>query len=231
MSDEIPTATSSMHLYEEIMAQYFSVDSTTSVNENIDFDVENDEIEEEDSFTDEEQTTKPNRVEFIPNQSMINTQGIVLIGPELKTKETPKKTKKIHLLRKTKSNADELLKKNETNETNSSKLRWFKAKKSQVTSETNKQSVSPPTPTTNVSARIRVLPEINKLTLNEGNFLSFLHRFCLIFIVSFSIEHRSTSTFVIESETNMFNSFSTWSTIDLRIVNRFDNIVVIDTFE
>lgn len=181
---ELPASTSSMHLYEEIMAQYFTINPTTEIDafqsasfieststtENVEFDVEGDE----DSFSDEEQpiAEKSPPIEFIPNQSMINTQGIVLIGPDLKPKETPKKMKKIHLLRKTKSNADECLKKNDMNENTPSKLRWFKVKKSQgQTEETKKSQISPPIALTPPAqpARIRVLPEINKLTINEGN--------------------------------------------------------------
>ena len=176
INNDMPSSTSSMHLYEEIMAQYFTINSTTeieslqstsfiecqSITENVD----------EDSFSDEEQDlNRTNTVEFIANQSMINTQGIVLMGPDLRIKETPKKSKKMHLLRKSKSNADECLKKTETTENTPSKLRWFKTKKSsppsQGPTEPEKPNLSP-TPTQ--PARIRVLPEINKLTINEGNF-------------------------------------------------------------
>ena len=127
----LPNSNSSMHLYEEIMAQYFSINPTdldslqSTSNEN--------QIDPDDSFTDEEQEVlKPTTIEFIPNSSMINTQGIVLIGPDLPNNREPiKKTKKLHLLRKTKSNAEECLKKTETIDGNSQKSWWFKGKKCQ----------------------------------------------------------------------------------------------------
>jgi hypothetical protein len=77
---------------------------------------------------------------------MINTQGIVLIGPDLRSKEmTIKKTKKINLLKKSKSNADECLKKTDIIENNSSKLWWFKVKKTNgppiIQTESNKSNV------------------------------------------------------------------------------------------
>lgn len=132
-TSDLPSSTSSMHLYEEIMAQYFtSKIEPLSIEKNEMEIIEN--HDDEDSFSDEEQELiKPISIEFIPNQSMINTQGIVLIGPDLRTKpmET-KKTKKINLLKKSKSNADECLKKTEMMENNSSKLWWFKAKKNNI---------------------------------------------------------------------------------------------------
>jgi hypothetical protein len=136
-----------MHLYEEIMAQYFTTNmeilpSIPNENEII-------ENDDDDSFSDEEQDLiKPTSIEFIQNQSMINTQGIVLMGPDLRTKQVveAKKTKKMNLLKKSKSNADECLKKAEIIENNSSKLWWFKVKKSNViqtelTTESNKPNV------------------------------------------------------------------------------------------
>ena len=142
-SNKLPAANSSMHLYEEIMAQYFTTNVETLpvvCNEN-----------EEDSFSDEEEDLiKPSAIEFIQNQSMINTQGIVLMGPELRAKEiATKKTKKMNLLKKSKSNADECLKKVEGMESNSSKLWWFKVKKAngvpvgptELTNESNKPKV------------------------------------------------------------------------------------------
>jgi hypothetical protein len=123
-------SSSSMHLYEEIMAQYFTVspiDINPIVNEN--------DIVDDDSFSDEEQDLiKPSAIEFIQNQSMINTQGIVLIGPDLRPKEIiTKKSKKISLLKKSKSNADECLKKTDMIDTTTSKLWWFKVKKANTT--------------------------------------------------------------------------------------------------
>ena len=84
LNEKLPSSSSTMHLYEEIMAQYFTVNQDDNI------------IDDDDSFSDEEQiVTKPSTIEFIPNQSMINTQGIVLIGPDLPTKEiVTKKTKK-----------------------------------------------------------------------------------------------------------------------------------------
>lgn len=137
---ELPSSSSSMHLYEEIMAQYFTISTTeleparsTSVIERVPTPSEN-EIDDEDSFTDEEQeAVRPLTVEFIANQSVINTQGIVLMGPDIRAKPPPpttKKPKKINLLKKSKSNADECLKKPEINDgSNTSKLWWFKVKK------------------------------------------------------------------------------------------------------
>ena len=193
-----------MHLYEEIMAQYFTINSTeivptpvTSPIERLPTPIDDNELED-DSFTDEEQElAKPAAIEFITNQSMISTQGIVLMGPELRPKEIPKKSKKIHLLRKSKSNADDCLKKVEIADGNTSKLWWFKAKKAQATpqgstefnAEANKSNVSishrwrldfsnrgavvfqassPILTAQHQQPRIRVLPEINKLTLSEG---------------------------------------------------------------
>jgi hypothetical protein len=127
-STNLPSSNSSMHLYEEIMAQYFTtnmdiIPTITNENENIDND--------EDSFSDEEQDLiKPISIEFIQNQSMVNTQGIVLMGPDLQSKQVEtKKPKKINLLKKSKSNADDCLKKAEMIENSSSKLWWFKVKK------------------------------------------------------------------------------------------------------
>jgi hypothetical protein len=158
-STELPSSTSSMHLYEEIMAQYFTISTpesellqSTSVIERLPTPDDN-EIDEEDSFTDEEQElAKPSTIEFIPNQSMINTQGIVLMGPDLRAKPMPtaKKPKKMNLLRKSKSNADECLKKTEINDgNNTSKSWWFKVKKANtcpvnqidLPSESNKPNV------------------------------------------------------------------------------------------
>ncbi|CAF3333269.1 unnamed protein product [Rotaria sp. Silwood1] len=198
-SNDLPSSSSTMHLYEEIMAQYFTINTTdrntlqsTSVieclptsNENNNINNNNDD-DDDDSFTDEEQDlikqTTP--IEFIQNQSMINTQGIVLIGPDLRTKQiTTKKQKKINLLKKSKSNADECLKKTDITDTNNnnhntiSKLWWFKVKKSnpspivsnESTTESNKSNISSPILNNqNPQPRIRVLPEINKLTLNEA---------------------------------------------------------------
>ncbi len=130
------------------MAQYFtsnmdSLPLTTTENEIIE--------NEDDSFSDEEQDlTKPSPIEFIQNQSMINTQGIVLIGPDLRSKEiTAKKPKKMNLLKKSKSNADECLKKTDLIDNNTSKLWWFKVKKAngspvvqtESTTETHKSNV------------------------------------------------------------------------------------------
>lgn len=125
-STTLPPSTSSMHLYEEIMAQYFTTNITSNqTNLVVDDDV--------DSFSDEEEgqdLTKTSAIEFIQNQSMINTQGIILMGPDLRPKEIlTKKSKKINLLKKSKSNADECLKKSDIIENNSSKLWWFKVKK------------------------------------------------------------------------------------------------------
>ena len=139
ISNDIPSSTSTMHLYEEIMAQYF----TTNINPIIENNIINDDIDE-DSFSDEEQDlSRPSTIEFIQNQSMISTQGIILMGPNLPTKELPiKKSKKINLLKKSKSNADDCLKKSDIIENNSSKLWWFKVKKSQGSSnESNKSNV------------------------------------------------------------------------------------------
>jgi hypothetical protein len=132
-----------MHLYEEIMAQYFTT-NMDKLESNANEIIEN---YDDDSFSDEEQDLgKTSTIEFIQNQSMINTQGIVLIGPDLRSKEmTIKKTKKINLLKKSKSNADECLKKPDIIETNSSKLWWFKVKKGNVSpiiqTESNKSNV------------------------------------------------------------------------------------------
>jgi hypothetical protein len=157
-----------MHLYEEIMAQYF----TTAIEVLPSIENENEIIEnDEDSFSDEEQDlVKPTSIEFVQNQSMINTQGIILMGPDLRTKQMPiKKPKKMNLLKKSKSNADECLKKTDILENNSSKLWWFKLKKAnaiqtEIVNESNKPITSPSLN----NQRVRVLPEINKLTLNEG---------------------------------------------------------------
>ena len=184
-SIDMPSSSSSMHLYEEIMAQYFTVNSSnietiqsTSMIEPLSTTNDDDDDEDEDdSFSDEEQNlVKPPTIEFIPNQSMINTQGIVLMGPDLQTKQVTltKKSKKINLLKKSKSNADECLKKTDINDTYTSKLWWFKVKKTNTSSGnqpdlingTNRSTVcSSP----NQQQRVRVLPEINKLTLSEGN--------------------------------------------------------------
>ncbi|UJR26208.1 hypothetical protein I4U23_007551 [Adineta vaga] len=179
---DMPSSSSSMHLYEEIMAQYFTINTsdidtiqTTSVIERLSTPDDG-----EDSFSDEEQELiKPSTIEFIPNQSMINTQGIVLMGPDLQAKQITitKKSKKINLLKKSKSNADECLKKTDMNDNNISKLWWFKVKKTNtcsvnqpdLISETNKSNISSPTLSSqNQHQRVRVLPEINKLTLNEA---------------------------------------------------------------
>lgn len=120
-------STSSMHLYEEIMAQYLTLNATPLVEPSSTLN-ENEENHENDSFTDEDQEIAPEKtIEFVQNLNCVNTQGIVLIGPDLPTtnKETNKKPKKLQLLRKTKSNAEESLKRNE------SKSWWFKGKKSQ----------------------------------------------------------------------------------------------------
>ncbi|CAF2742523.1 unnamed protein product [Rotaria sp. Silwood2] len=159
-SKELPSSSSSMHLYEEIMAQYFTINTTdvntlqsTSVIECLPTSNENnnnnniDDIDD-DSFSDEEQDlikqTVP--IEFIQNQSMINTQGIVLIGPDLRTKQiTTKKQKKINLLKKSKSNADECLKKTDitdNNNNNTSKLWWFKVKKTNSSSIVQNESTT-----------------------------------------------------------------------------------------
>jgi hypothetical protein len=152
-SSDLPSSTSTMHLYEEIMAQYFTTDinslQSKSVMDHLPISNENDI--DEDSFSDEEAgLTKPSNIEFIQNQSMINTQGIVLIGPDLRTKQIiTKKSKKINLLKKSKSNADECLKKTDIIDNNTSKLWWFKAKKAnaspitqpELTIESNKSNV------------------------------------------------------------------------------------------
>jgi hypothetical protein len=142
-SIDLPSSTSSIHLYEEIMAQYFTTNLNSNSNNIIDNNNNNDD--DDDSFSDEEQDlTKNSTIEFIQNQSMINTQGIVLIGPDLRSKEIPttKKPKKINLLKKSKSNADECLKKADIIENNSSKLWWFKVKKSPIIqTESNKPNV------------------------------------------------------------------------------------------
>ena len=156
-TSDLPSSSSSMHLYEEIMAQYFTINSTDDEPlpaapsvERIPTPSENDP--EEDSFSDEEQElTKPVAVEFVQNQSMINTNGIVLMGPELPAKEVTKKSKKIHLLRKSKSNADDCLKKTEVIDGSTTKSWWFKAKKS------NPPAIAPPEPT----------PESNKSTVRR----------------------------------------------------------------
>ncbi len=168
LSTNLPASNSSMHLYEEIMAQYF----TTAIEVLPSIENENEIIEnDEDSFSDEEQDlVKPTSIEFVQNQSMINTQGIILMGPDLRTKQMPiKKPKKMNLLKKSKSNADECLKKTDILENNSSKLWWFKLKKAnaiqtEIVNESNKPITSPSLN----NQRVRVLPEINKLTLNEG---------------------------------------------------------------
>ncbi|CAF4443701.1 unnamed protein product, partial [Rotaria sp. Silwood2] len=79
-----------------------------------------------------------------------------------------------------KSNADECLKKTDitdNNNNNTSKLWWFKVKKTnsssivqnESTTDSNKPNISSPILNSqNQQARIRVLPELNKLTLNEG---------------------------------------------------------------
>ncbi|CAF0895961.1 unnamed protein product [Rotaria sordida] len=198
-SNDLPSSSSSMHLYEEIMAQYFTINTTninntlqsTSVIECLPTSIENniDDDDDVDSFSDEEQdlikqtttTTTTTPIEFIQNQSMINTQGIVLIGPDIRTKQiTTKKQKKLNLLKKSKSNADECLKKTDiidNNNNNSSKSWWFKVKKTNPspniqndsTIESNKSNISSPILNNqNQQPRIRVLPEINKLTLNEA---------------------------------------------------------------
>jgi hypothetical protein len=144
LSTDLPSSKSSMHLYEEIMAQYFTTNiDTLQSNSNSNEIIDNDE----DSFSDEEQDLmKTSTIEFIQNQSMINTQGIVLIGPNLPSKEIiTKKTKKINLLKKSKSNAEECLKKTDITENNSSKLWWFKVKKANgppvIQTESNKPTV------------------------------------------------------------------------------------------
>ncbi|CAF4237423.1 unnamed protein product [Adineta steineri] len=193
-SSDLPASTSSMHLYEEIMAQYFTINTTdidslktTSVIERLPTPNENelnddDDDVEEDSFSDEEQDLmKPSTIEFIQNQSMINTQGIVLMGPDLPIKQVTatitKKSKKMNLLRKSKSNADECLKKTDMNYNNTSKSWWFKVKKAntspvnqiELTNESNKPNISsPPLSCQTPQQRVRVLPEINKLTLSEA---------------------------------------------------------------
>ncbi|CAF0814583.1 unnamed protein product [Adineta ricciae] len=182
-SIDMPSSSSSMHLYEEIMAQYFTVNSpnvetiqSTSMIEQLPTTNDDEDEDEEDSFSDEEQNlVKPPTIEFISNQSMINTQGIVLMGPDLQTKQVTltKKSKKINLLKKSKSNADECLKKTDINDNYTSKLWWFKVKKANTSSGnqpdlingTNRSTVcSSP----NQQQRVRVLPEINKLTLSEA---------------------------------------------------------------
>ena len=158
-SSDLPSSSSSMHLYEEIMAQYFTINTedvksleSTAVIERSSTPNENIIIDDDDSFSDEEQElAKPSAIEFIRNQSMISTQGIVLIGPDLRTKEiATKKSKKINLLKKSKSNADDCLKKADIIDNNTSKLWWFKVKKANVaatvvqtelTDELNKSNV------------------------------------------------------------------------------------------
>jgi len=152
-SMNLPSSSSSMHLYEEIMAQYFTINTTdnnnslksTSVIERIPTPIEND-IDDDDSFSDEEQElTKPSAIEFVQNQSMVNTQGIILMGPDLRPKQiitTTKKSKKINLLKKSKSNADECLKKTDMNENNTSKLWWFKVKKANASSPVHPTELS-----------------------------------------------------------------------------------------
>ena len=167
-TSDMPSSSSSMHLYEEIMAQYFTINSTDEEPlpavpsvERIPTPSENDP--EEDSFSDEEQElTKPVTVEFIQNQSMINTNGIVLMGPELPAKETTKKSKKIHLLRKSKSNADDCLKKTDIIDGSTTKSWWFKAKKSiaplEPTLESNKSTVGQETPLPGFGTSIHLFP-------------------------------------------------------------------------
>lgn len=236
-STDLTSSSSTMHLYEEIMAQYFTINSPDVAPsavmpsvERLPTPTDTNELEE-DSFSDEEQEfVKPPTIEFITNQSMINTHGIVLMGPELRPKEIPKKSKKLHLLRKSKSNADECLKKSDIVDGNPSKLWWFKAKKAlaaphgpaEPIAEANKSNVSictserfdnlterfvifqastPILTIPNQLPRIRVLPEINKLTLSEGTSVLFLSRHLSVRWIcstSSSIEHRSTSTFCFE---------------------------------
>jgi hypothetical protein len=147
--DCVERSSSSMHLYEEIMAQYFTINPTddsqlqsTSFIERSPSPVRNED--EIDSFSDEEQeaaTVQSPVVEFIQSQAMVSTQGIVLMGPDLnvnrtkQTTTTTKKSKKMILIKKSKSNADECLKKVETTDVSTAKTWWFKAKKS-VTSPT-----------------------------------------------------------------------------------------------
>jgi len=167
-TNELPSSTSSMHLYEEIMAQYFTTNVEplpTILTEDEDDDVSFSDEEEQQQQPQQIEIEKTNSIEFIQNQSMINTQGIVLMGPDLPIKEdSGKKIRKINLLRKTKSNASECLKKTEINESNLSKLRWFKTKKNnELPNEVIEKPNSSP-----IIQKVRVLPEISKLTLNEA---------------------------------------------------------------
>ena len=152
-SNDLSSSSSTMHLYEEIMAQYFTVNTTnidslqsTSAIEQVPIPNEN-EIDDDDSFSDEEQdSNKQSTVEYIKDQSMINTEGIVLIGPDLRAKQiTTKKPKTLNLLKKSKSNADECSKKIDTIDHNTSKLWWFKVKKTNpspvLQTESNKSNV------------------------------------------------------------------------------------------
>lgn len=169
-TNAIPSSSSSMHLYEEIMAQYFTINTTdvntfktTSAIERIPTPIENGiDHDDEDSFSDEEQDLpKPTNIEFIQNPSMVNTQGIVLMGPDLRPKQnTTKKQKRISLLRKSKSNADECLKKHDVTDNNNStsRLWWFKAKKANA-STTNHNESSSETTKSNV---FRIFIKINK---------------------------------------------------------------------
>ncbi|CAF3492652.1 unnamed protein product [Rotaria socialis] len=183
----LPSSSSSMHLYEEIMAQYFTINTTdvntlqsTSVIDRIPTPIENEIDDDEDSFSDEEQDfNKTSAIEFVQNQSMISTQGIVLIGPDIRAKPSPvKKQKRIHLLKKSKSNADECLKKTDIiDNNNTSRLWWFRTKKANPSpvvqnesiNDLNKSNISSPILNSqNHQPRIRVLPEMNKLTLSEA---------------------------------------------------------------
>ena len=135
-SNDLSSSSSTMHLYEEIMAQYFTsntidIDSLQSTSAIEQVPIPNDNETDDDSFSDEEQDShKPSTVEYIKDQSMINTEGIVLIGPDLRAKQTTtKKPKKFNLLKKSKSNADECSKKMAMIDHNTSKLWRFKVKK------------------------------------------------------------------------------------------------------
>ncbi|CAF4152817.1 unnamed protein product [Rotaria socialis] len=161
----LPSSSSSMHLYEEIMAQYFTINTTdvntlqsTSVIDRIPTPIENEIDDDEDSFSDEEQDfNKTSAIEFVQNQSMISTQGIVLIGPDIRAKPSPK---------------TDIIDNN-----NTSRLWWFRTKKANPSpvvqnesiNDLNKSNISSPILNSqNHQPRIRVLPEMNKLTLSEA---------------------------------------------------------------
>ncbi|CAF4232692.1 unnamed protein product [Rotaria magnacalcarata] len=139
----LPSSSSSMHLYEEIMAQYFTINTTdvntlqsTSVIDRIATPIGNEVDDDEDSFSDEEQDfNKPSAIEFVQNQSMISTQGIVLIGPDIRAKPSPK---------------TDIIDNN-----NTSRLWWFKTKKTNSSPVVQNESIN----------------DLNKSNFNEPHFL------------------------------------------------------------